>query len=72
MSEWTKEKPKEPGYYWLRNGKFVEGSFFSESEKTSPVEVEDNGVYFIGCEVMFYNEDIIEAEWSGPIEPPSD
>lgn len=58
---WTKEKPKNSGYYWLR-GCPVEGIIFLHMSKISVIGDERslsiNDSYFKG------------GEWYGPLEPP--
>lgn len=62
--EWTKEKPKEPGYYWMRSVRCF------GDKKARPVEVDTrNAVWFLGNEVEDSLSEHSDAEWQGPIVP---
>lgn len=68
MNNWTKEKPTKPGFYWLRGVR----------EKPCVAEVckgplDDHfTVTLTGNEDCFPFHELPNAEWSDPIEPPSD
>jgi len=70
MTNWTKEKPTKPGFYWLRN--------YRIKWRTKDVQPKAIMTRLTGEWVRFFNEApshlsaIVEGEWSGPIEPPSD
>ncbi|MDD5722650.1 MAG: hypothetical protein PHY29_02795 [Syntrophales bacterium] len=64
MLTWTKEKPKEPGWYWRR---------------TSSLQQYIREVLLFGDALWVRNEngawkmeDMVEGEWAGPIEEPGE
>lgn len=62
--EWTKEKPKDMGYYWMRSVRCF------GDKKARPVEVDiRNAVWFLGNEVEDSLAEHSDAEWQGPIVP---
>lgn len=68
--EWTKEKPKAPGWYWCR----VPG--MPEAEEIYQFAEDENGNLFEPAE---YEDDITNlsefnpnCEWAGPIPPPKE
>lgn len=71
--QWTKEKPKEPGYYWLRNS----GSAHNPSKQLVEVRAAyrnspNDLVFTFSGHGAMYEFDEIEpgAEWAGPVESP--
>jgi hypothetical protein len=61
MMRWTKEEPKEDGYYWLR-----------KDIRLAPqiVKVEDYEVWEVGWDVPF---GLFSGwEWSGPLSCPDE
>ena len=82
---WTTEFPTKPGYYWIRNYAFNEDCSpgYSEPEivtkgpHVAKVEAKygDCGgpishFCFIGSEYPVKQNELFQAEWYGPIEPP--
>jgi hypothetical protein len=63
---WKKEKPKEPGYYWMRN--YCYTHLKQVFEEPQIVIVHDDG------EINFPGDpeplDILRGEFYGPLEPP--
>ena len=74
---WTSQYPTQPGFYWIRNYLIKVDERWTKWEEPSPgpdfVEVVDNlGFYGVGCEVKTERNEIISAEWLGPISPPQE
>jgi hypothetical protein len=65
--EWTKEKPKEPGYYWLKAEMFKNDYDFNGVPFIVPV-YKDGSFMIPGCDMQFTD---CNGEWAGPIEPPA-
>ena len=67
--KWTKEKPKEDGYYWLKR----------EGKNTTIVDIydvpNDPTLAFFGSDMCISMEELEElksSEWYGPLKPPED
>lgn len=61
---WTKEKPKESGYYWVKppiEGKNSEIVFISEN----------GSIALCGSEYPYYLKNFDDREWYGPLESPT-
>ena len=63
MLTWTREKPKEPGWYRYRGR---DGQILLLHLKRV-----DDGAFFEGLVNTAYPWDLFAGEWLGPIEPPS-
>ena len=61
MNTWTRERPAEPGFYWLRQGRRVR-----------IVEIRANYVCMTTSElpVPLGTKALDDAEWYGPLSPP--
>lgn len=65
--EWTKEKPKEPGYYWARDT-----TRLHVPPIVCRVRQQSDGKMVVSYENADYSiEEIDCTEWQGPIEPPA-
>lgn len=72
---WTTESPTEPGYYWIRNYlRSLDPQWQQYEEiRTEPVIIvvnEDLTFQFATSETERERDELISAEWYGPIEPP--
>lgn len=67
---WTSENPKKSGYYWLRN--YHKRDHWQPPAEPTLVEVyaENEEFYYAGNDQATYFDEIVEAEWYGPLEPP--
>lgn len=81
--EWTREKPKKPGWYWLRwdtdepaaNQENITLAHVCFTFQPGPITPEmfggDLEVYTIGNDAPHpLDEDSEKHQWAGPIEPP--
>jgi len=70
---WTTGYPTKPGFYWIRNYQLKgKGKNRAPSLTTEPaiVEVAFRSTFeFVGDERVFNFDQLIRAEWQGPIEP---
>ncbi len=57
LGEWTKDKPKEPGFFWFKSEAFSGGV----------VKVSRNAVHFTSG--LCISLDDIKGQWSGPLQP---
>jgi hypothetical protein len=70
---WTSEFPTKPGLYWARNEliKIDQEHGYQPDPEAGIVRVyEDSSFCYPGSEVPTYLDDLVSAEWFGPIEPP--
>lgn len=74
---WTTEYPTKPGFYWVRNMRCKFTGLDAEARIVSvtpeyPTEFgpSDMQFYFAGNDVRWDRDNLISAEWYGPIEPP--
>lgn len=77
--QWTKENPTVPGYYWLRNYLFVEalGLGFTVTHEPKIVNLYSSlglplELIFCGNDCVSSLDDLVEAEWFGPLLPPTE
>jgi hypothetical protein len=70
---WTTEYPTKPGYYWIRKY-FIANTAYSSRVGSGPdiVEMEDDldYIFWTGDPLGVRRNDLISAEWFGPITPP--
>jgi hypothetical protein len=71
---WTTDYPTKPGFYWIRNYlRNVDEKWKPYEEVTAGPDIievdKDLEFYFTGSEVARNAEDLVSAEWQGPIEP---
>ncbi len=61
MNTWTRERPAEPGFYWLRQGR-----------RARVVEIRDGYLCMTTSElpVPIGAKALDNAEWYGPLSPP--
>jgi len=69
---WTTHYPTESGYYWLRNYRIKLWGTADPEPVLEPiiVELNDGDIYWLGSEISCNTEDVLSAEWHGPIQPP--
>jgi hypothetical protein len=77
VQEWTTEYPTKPGYYWVRNMLHRSKRLDAEPKIVDvipeyPPEFgpSDMEFYFSGRDVRWDREDLISAEWYGPLQAP--
>lgn len=73
---WTNERPKVPGYYWLRDGARIDRPYVVEvlqdwSEKDVPLVVQEYRPEDIGVEYL-RSTAYDDCLWAGPIEQPDE
>lgn len=70
MMKWTHEKPKEPGYYWLKDMSDGEIRIVEITRSTG----DDMDVWKCGDEVDYYLSHIPEDKymWAGPLLDPDE
>lgn len=74
MTEWTTQLPAQDGFYWIRNytiNCYPNKPQWNEAEPVPTiVEISANSFSFIGCDSRYYANELLSAEWYGPIQPP--
>ncbi len=66
MSEWTSERPRESGWYWMtRDGR--EPVVVHVDRAGDIITVEEPGL-----DVPWYMSELDDTLWSGPLVPPKD
>jgi len=69
MSKWTREKPTEPGTYWIR---FYLDTAGSTVEAIATLSATEGGlwIYWAGSNnAVFLDDWDIQTEWQGPLQP---
>lgn len=71
---WTQERPKEPGWYWIRirhlDGKFLKSIVYIWKDNSSNLYVDIQGVVSMD---EAYKDGILQGSfWAGPIEEAAD
>ncbi len=61
MFTWTKEKPTEAGWYWIK------ADFWSKEKDIVYIESSAEGLCLYGTD---WPVDVYDAEWAGPIPEP--
>lgn len=70
---WTTEYPTQPGFYWIRNFVTNYGKARGRGPYPHPRIIwidDDLDIAWVGNDRPTKREDLAEAEWYGPIEPP--
>lgn len=78
MNSWSKEAPTIAGYYWLRNYLFAENKAHGFEVEHKPTIVNlyrwheslPLDLTFTGNDCVASLDDLVEAEWFGPLLPP--
>lgn len=70
---WTREAPKEPGFYWIRCDAILSDLEPPNVSVACVIEERDGLVYFTATAWEFGTPvDGADAEWAGPIAPPEE
>lgn len=75
FAQWAIREPTVPGWYWLRYAVFhyKAGSWHEPHPIVVAVVQDSNGVfnlYMPGTDCVWGFEDLVVAEWAGPLIPP--
>lgn len=64
---WTKDKPTEPGWYWVRTSSPKREPFVAEIAHEAP-----HGLFLRSGSGYGWVQWLPTHEWAGPIPPPSE